>query len=102
MSEHPVTLDSDVTKPSTSAPGYGPTDTTDEYEIASSVRAKPGPEAVRAGTVNAVVSLGRTPAPRTEWLETDRIEREERTRPDGTPVTIERNLELGATRVVTD
>ena len=97
---HPVTLDADVTKPSTSAPGYGPADTADPYEIATSTRPAPGPEAIARGTVNAVTLTGRRPEPRTEWLPTDRIERETVTGPDGKPVTVERNLELGASRIV--
>jgi len=95
-----VTLDSDLTRPSTSAPGHGPADTLDDRERASSSKSRPGPEAVTRGTVNAVVSLGRTPEERTEWLPTDRIEREQVLDPDGELVTVERNLELGASRIV--
>jgi hypothetical protein len=102
MTDQPyaVTLDSDTTKPSTSAPGHGPADTLDPYEIASSSRPQPGPEARTRGTVNAVTKVGRRDEPRTEWLPSDRIEREQVRDPDGRTVTVERNLELGVTRTV--
>ena len=50
-----TTLDEDVTTPSTTAPGDGPADTTDPKETAHSVPARPGAEAIKVGTVNAVV-----------------------------------------------
>ena len=43
-----TTLDEDTTKPSTTAPGDGPADTTDPNERASSITPQPGPEAINA------------------------------------------------------
>jgi len=55
--EEVTSLDTDVTKPSVTAPGDGPADTTDPTEIAGSVPASPGKEALKAGTVNTVVPV---------------------------------------------
>lgn len=94
--EGTTTLDSDVTKPSVTAPGDGPADTTVPTEIAVSVPANPGPEAIAEGTVNAVI-----PAPKPEPVdESDadhRIEEYEATKPDGSKVTIVHNIDTGAT-----
>jgi len=49
---------------------------------------------------SAVQVIGVAPQPRTTWLPTDRIERETKTRPNGTTFTVERNLETGVTRTV--
>lgn len=93
-----TTLDSDVTKPSTTAPGDGAADTTDPTQIAVSVPPQPGPEALAEGTVNAVKPV--EPAPRAARArKKDRIEEYEATRPDGTTVTIVRNIETGETSV---
>lgn len=88
-----TTLDSDVTKPSVTQPGDGPADTTDPHERASSVDPQPGESALRAGTVNAVVPLPKeaTPEPAGE----PRIETYTATKPDGSEVTITRNIETG-------
>jgi len=91
-------LDSDVTKPSTTAPGDGPADTTDPTEEAVSVPARPSTEALEVGTVNTVV-----PAPERETAKADdrehRVEKYEATRPDGTKVTVEHNIDTGETKV---
>lgn len=95
--EETTTLDSDVTKPSVTAPGDGPADTTDPSERASTVTPRPGEEALKVGTVNAVVPLPKAGTPAREGK--DRIETYEATKPDGTTVTVERNLETGESRV---
>lgn len=93
-----TTLDEDVTKPSTTAPGDGPADTTDPSETAHSVTPQPGAEALKVGTVNAVV-----PGERVEDQETDpkehRVEKYRATRPDGTEVTVTHNIDTGETSV---
>lgn len=90
-----TTLDSDVTKPSVTAPGDGPADTTDPEERASSVRPMPGEEALRAGTVNAVVALPKEEPPAPEG--DPRVETYTATKPDGSEVTVTRNIETGET-----
>lgn len=86
-------LDSDTTKPSTTAPGDGPADTTNPDERAQSVTPNPGEEAQKAGTVNAV-----KPAPRTTARTSTRKQRTETFKayaPDGSEVTVTRNIETG-------
>lgn len=94
--EEVTTLDTDVTKPSVTAPGDGPADTTDPTEIAVSVPASPGKEALKVGTVNAVVPVE---APAAAEVSDPRIETYEAVKPDGTKLTIEHNLETGETKV---
>jgi len=93
-----TTLDEDVTTPSTTAPGDGPADTTDPRETAHSVPTSPGPEAIKVGTVNAVL-----PGPKVEEVAAGdgehRIETYEATKPDGTKVTVTHNLDTGETSV---
>lgn len=95
--EEKTTLDTDVTKPSVTAPGDGPADTTDPTERASSVTPQPGEEALKVGTVNAVVPLPKVEA------EADsgptRTEEYKAVKPDGTEVTVTRNLETGESTV---
>jgi len=93
-----TTLDSDVTKPSVTEPGDGPADTTDPNERASSVTPNPGPEALLVGTVNAVKPLPKRAAVKRDEKK-DRIETYTAVRPDGTEITISRNLETGETTV---
>lgn len=95
--EEATTLDSDVTKPSVTAPGDGPADTTDPTEIAVSVTPQPGAEAIAVGTVNAVKPVKRTAAKRD--ASSDRTEKYEAVKPDGTKVTVTRNIETGETSV---
>lgn len=91
-----TTLDSDNTKPSVTAPGDGPADTTDPNERASSVTPNPGPEAIAAGTVNAVQLVpAAKPAARTKK---DRVE-EYTILANGKPVTIVRNVETGESKI---
>jgi hypothetical protein len=92
-----TTLDEDVTAPSTTAPGDGPADTTDPTERAVSVTPNPGDDALKVGTVNAV-----KPAPRQAEVESTakpRVEKYEATKPDGSTVTVERNVETGESKV---
>lgn len=98
MAVKKTTLDSDTTKPSTTAPGDGPADTTDPTERASSVTPNPGPEALAVGTVNAVQPV---PAPEVEkhGSKKDRVEKYKATKPDGTEVTVTHNLDTGETSV---
>lgn len=93
-----TTLDEDVTKPSNTAPGDGPADTTDPTEVAHSVTPRPGPEAIKVGTVNAVVPGEKVEA--AQVAEKDqRVEKYKATRPDGTEVTITHNIDTGETSV---
>lgn len=94
--EEKTTLDSDVTKPSVTAPGDGPADTTDPSEIAVSVPPQPSSEALKVGTVNTVVPV---PAPEPAEVEDPRTETYEAVKPDGSKVTVERNIETGESKV---
>lgn len=91
-------LDKDTTKPSTTAPGDGPADTTDPSERASSVTPQPGAEALKVGTVNAVQPLPQEEAPKRDSKK-DRVEKYKATRPDGTEVTVTHNIDTGETSV---
>lgn len=96
--EGSTTLDSDVTKPSVTAPGDGPADTTDPTELASSANPDKAAAAQAGhGTVNAVVKTGT--APRASRKGKDRVETYEATRPDGTKVKVTRNIETGKSEV---
>jgi hypothetical protein len=95
-----TTLDSDVTRPSTTAPGDGPADTTDPNERATSITPRPGPEALAAGTVNAVQPLPKAATKRSAAKAKERTERYTGRRPDGTEVTVERNIDTGETKLV--
>ena len=93
-----TTLDSDVTKPSTTAPGDGPADTTDPKETAHSVTPRPGPEALKEGTVNAVIPGEPVEEPEVD-SKSHRIEKYQAVRPDGTEVTVTHNIDTGETSV---
>lgn len=93
-----TTLDSDTSKPSVTAPGDGPADTTDPSERAVSAAFDPStPEAQAAGTVNAV-----KPAPKVkaEPKGKPRIERYDLLNAAGVTVTVERNIETGESKLV--
>lgn len=95
--EEVTTLDTDVTKPSVTAPGDGPADTTDPTEVAVSVPANPGPEAIAQGTVNAVIPVE---SPKVERDGSDdRVEKYTAVKPDGTKVTVTHNIDTGETSV---
>ncbi len=96
--EGTTTLDSDTTKPSVTAPGDGPADTTDPREVAVSTPVNPGPEAIAAGTVNPVQKV-EAPAEQERDTSNDRIDKYDVKRPDGKTVTVTHNLETGATSV---
>lgn len=91
-------LDKDTTKPSTTAPGDGPADTTDPTERASSVTPQPGEEALKVGTVNAVQPIPADAAPKRDG-KNDRTETYKATKPDGSEVTVKHNLDTGETSV---
>jgi hypothetical protein len=96
--EKVTTLDSDATKPSVTAPGDGPADTTDPDERAQSVPVQPGPEALAEGTVNAVKPV---PAPRTSRSKAkERTETYKATKADGTEVTVRRSIDTGKTEII--
>lgn len=91
-------LDSDNTKPSTTAPGDGPADTTDPSERASTVGGdKKAAAAAGHLTVNAVEPVEPVAAAKSDGK--DRIETYKATRPDGTEVTVKHNLDTGETSV---
>jgi hypothetical protein len=92
-------LDEHLDAPSTTAPGDGPADTTDPDERASSATPDKG-AAARAGhgTVNAVVPLPKRKTSAARQGK-DRTETYTATRPDGTEVTVERNIETGESSV---
>lgn len=93
-------LDKDTTKPSTTAPGDGPADTTDPTERASSVTPQPGDEALKVGTVNAVQPVpDDAPASSTPSKKDQRVEKYKATKPDGTEVTVTHNLDTGETSI---
>lgn len=93
-----TTLDEDNTKPSTTAPGDGPADTTDPNERASSITPQPGPEALKVGTVNAVQPVPAAAVPDAP-KGGERVEKYKATRPDGTEVTVTHDLDTGETSV---
>lgn len=97
QTEEVTTLDSDVTKPSVTAPGDGPADTTDPTERASTVTPQPGEEALKVGTVNSVLPLPKVEEPAREGE--DRTEEYPANLPDGTEVTVVRNIETGESRI---
>ena len=96
-----TTLDSYVDAPSEVAPGDAPADTTDPTERASSVTPDMA-AAAAAGhlTVNAVVPVRTNAAAATASSGEQRVEKYESTKPDGTKVTVEHNIDTGATRVL--
>ncbi len=94
-----TTLDNDNTKPSTTAPGDGPADTTDASERASSVTPIPGDEALAVGTVNAVQAVAGDAVEEKVSKKDQRVEKYTATKPDGTEVTVTHNLDTGETSV---
>lgn len=93
-------LDADTTKPSTTAPGDGPADTTDPKETAHTVIPQPGPEAIAVGTVNAVKPGEPVTEPEPTPAKDHRIEKYDAVKPDGTKVTVEHNIDTGETKLV--
>lgn len=90
--------DNNVTKPSTVAPGDAPADTLDPDERVSSVPVQPGIEAVKVGTVNAVLVNPNLPTP-AEPKAGERTETYKARKPDGTEVTVTRDLNTGESTV---
>ncbi|WDF32245.1 hypothetical protein PTW37_10200 [Arthrobacter agilis] len=99
--EKSTTLDSDTTKPSVTAPGDGPADTTDPDERAQSAPVNPGPDALAAGTVNAVKSVPK-PKAATRSAAKERVEKYKATKPNGDVVTVTRNIDTGVSKVEAD
>ena len=95
--EKVTTLDSDVTKPSVTAPGDGPADTTDPEERAQSVTPQPGAQALKEGTVNAVKPASK---PRASAKPKERTETYTATKADGSKVTVRRDINTGKTELV--
>lgn len=91
-------LDEDTTKPSTTAPGDGPADTTDPDERAVSAPVNPDDEAREVGTVNAVKPAPEQEKPKRDSSK-DRVEKFKATKPDGTQVTVTHNIDTGETSV---
>lgn len=98
-------LDEDTTRPSTTAPGDGPADTTDPDERAvSAPTGELSEEALAAGTHNAV-----TPAPpappapsAAEDEDEERVEEYTVARPNGTLARVRHNIDTGDTEVLGD
>ncbi|MFJ5887493.1 hypothetical protein [Streptomyces californicus] len=91
-------LDTHVDAPSTTAPGDGPADTTDPDERATSATPDKGAAAQAGhGTVNAVLPLPKKTTAKRAGK--DRTETYTAVRPDGTEVTVERNIETGESSV---
>ena len=98
--EEKTTLDSDVTKPSVTAPGDGPADTTDPTERASTVGGdKKAAAAAGHLTVNAVVPVESAPSSSAPAEKDQRIEKYKAVKPDGTEVTVTHNIDTGETKV---
>lgn len=91
-------LDEHLDKPSTTAPGDGPADTTDPDERATSATPDKGAAAQAGhGTVNAVLPLPKKTA--AARMGKDRTETYTAVKPDGSEVTVERNIETGESSV---
>jgi hypothetical protein len=96
--------DDNVTRPSTTAPGEAPADTLDPNERVSTVPHQPGEEAIRVGTVNAVLvnpalptagEVARNRRGGGDENGGDRVETYRATLPNGEQVTVEHNLDTG-------
>lgn len=94
-----TTLDSSVEKPSVTAPGDGPADTTDPTERASSATPNPDETAIAAGTVNAVKPVPKVEAPKASGKSKDRVEKYSVKNPKGDVIKVTRNIETGETSV---
>lgn len=92
-------LDDNVTEPSAVQPGDAPADTVDPTEEASTVIPQPSADALKEGTVNAVLPVTRDKKAASKAK--DRIEEYDAVKPDGSVVRIKRNIETGATEIVT-
>lgn len=96
-------LDTDVTKPSTVQPGDAPADTMDPTERASTVGGDKAAAALAGHlTVNAVIPIPEPAALRAtddEDRASNRVETYPAVRPDGTIVTVEHNIDTGASKV---
>lgn len=96
-------LDDNVTEPSTNSPGDAPADTTDPSEFASSVTPNPSPEALAAGTVNAVLPIEPPAKVSDEDQDGDEFEEYEALKSDNrTKVQVRRNLRTGKSKIVSE
>jgi hypothetical protein len=107
--EAPIGLtrtDDNVNKPSTTAPGEAPADTMDPNERVSTVPHQPDEEAIRVGTVNAVLvnpalptaaEVARNRRGGGDENGQDRVETYPATRPNGEQVTVKHNVDTGET-----
>ena len=88
--------------PATTAAGDAPYDTTDPSENGSTITAPvPDEAALKAGTVNAIQPTGSRPAGNPEPPKGEqRVEKYKATKPDGTEVTVEHNIDTGETKLV--
>jgi hypothetical protein len=100
--------DDNVNKPSTVFPGEAPADTLDPNERVSTVPHQPDEEALRVGTVNAVLvnpalptaaEVARNRRRGGNERREDRVETYEATRPNGEKVTVTHNLDTGETSI---
>jgi len=91
-------LDDNVSEPSTVQPGDAPADTTDPTEQASTVTPTPSAEALKQGTVNGVLPIPKVSKPKS--TSKDRFEEYDAEKPNGEVVRIKRNIETGATEIV--
>ncbi len=80
----------------TPAGEHGPVDETDPTKRVSSVTAIPDEEAVVVGTVDTVAEV---PQPEPAPTGQARTEEYEATRPDGSKVTVVRNIETGTSEL---
>lgn len=94
-------LDTDTSAPSTTAPGDGPADTTDPSERATTVGGdKAAAAAAGFGTVNAAIPLPSTASTAASpAAQEHRVERYPATKPDGSTVIVEHNIDTGETRL---
>lgn len=100
--------DDNVSKPSTTAPGEAPADTLDPNERVSTVPHSPDEEAIRTGTVNAVLVNPALPTAAQVAANlrgggdengNDRVETYPATKPNGDQVTVTHNIDTGETFV---
>ncbi len=97
--EQQTRAEKQITEPATTVAGDAPADTTDPAELVSTRLPQPSEKATVVGTVNAAVKYGEVGDAAGQSGE-PRMERYQATRPDGTEVTVERNIETGESKVV--
>lgn len=99
MATKKTTADKHADAPSSQEPGDAPADTTDPTERVTSVTPDKAAAAAKGHqTVNAAVKVDSPDEPERDTRK-DRVEKYKATRPDGTVVTVERNVETGERKV---